>query len=459
MKKNIIISVIVCFIIVIGFIGFIFWNNKIVSIITLDINPSVKINLTRNEKVKSIEALNDDAKDIISNNLKGKSLDDTLKLITNNLVDKGYVEDGNVAILLYSNGNIKNEDIESKIKDIFNDKEMAADIIIVDNITKKDEEIAKKYNISPAKASYINSIKEDNDNIDIDSIKDKSVDEIRETKETGRYCDKDYFLEGDWCLKEIDRVTASNGDVCPRGYLEYEGKCYEETGIEETGNLLCRDGFKLEGEECIKKTSVNAVVTGYTCSKGEVRTKGEVGQTVKGAGDANDPVCVDPSSKTHPVSPCQLPASDPTERMSYGGKCYWHRAPVIASGCPGKVQVNGFCWDEAVNVYLCPNGNNNIIRNQDDYCYTILKNIKPTPSSYKCDDGMTLNGNKCIGEEKEEAMPERFCQNGYTLVNNDRCINYKNITNKENGLICNQENARLKGNICVIYEIIEAKHS
>ena len=34
--------------------GFIIWNNRIVSTITLDINPSIEINLTINEKVKSI---------------------------------------------------------------------------------------------------------------------------------------------------------------------------------------------------------------------------------------------------------------------------------------------------------------------------------------------------------------------------------------------------------------------
>ena len=48
MKKKIIIPIgIVALFLVIGFI--IFDNNKIVSTITLDINPSIEINLTRNE--------------------------------------------------------------------------------------------------------------------------------------------------------------------------------------------------------------------------------------------------------------------------------------------------------------------------------------------------------------------------------------------------------------------------
>ena len=453
MKKKVVFLVIIL-LLILGMCGFIFWNNMVTSVITLDINPSIKINLTRNDKVKSIVALNDDAKEIITNNLKGKTLNDTLKLITDNLVEKGYVENGNVAIILHSEGNIKNANIESILKEVFAEQEITIELIVIENITKEDEELAKKYDISPAKAAYISSIIEDNSNIEIEAIKDKSVSEIKETKERGVFCDKDYFLEGDWCYREVDRKPASSGKVCPKGYYEYKDKCYEETRPEETSKLVCSDEFKLQGDKCVRTTTVQAVATSYTCSQGEIKTKLEVGESVKGAGDANDPVCVDPSSKTRPVSPCKLPAGDSTERMSYGGKCYWHRAPVIAEGCPGKIQVNGACWDDASNVYVCPNSGKQ--RDKNDYCYTILKNVKPVASGYKCDDGMTLNGTKCIKEEIEDATYEKTCPSGYTLVDNDRCINISKTSNKENGLICDIENSRLRGNECIIYEMIEA---
>ena len=62
MKKKIIISIIICLILLTGILGFIIWNNRTVSTITLDINPSIEIKLNRKEQVKSITALNDDAK-------------------------------------------------------------------------------------------------------------------------------------------------------------------------------------------------------------------------------------------------------------------------------------------------------------------------------------------------------------------------------------------------------------
>ena len=459
MKKRIVVFIIIFLFIIIGLISYVFWNNRTVSVITLDINPSIEIKLTRNKKVKSVAALNEDAKNVVDDNLRGKTLDYVLNSITNNLVDNGYVDDNFVEIILYSNGNIENDKIESKIKDSFDKKQISTNVIIIESVTKEDEELDKKYHTTPAKISYIKSIEQDNKNISVKDFVTKSVSELKETKTTGRYCDIGYTLEGDWCIKEIKKVLASTGEICPTGYLEYDGKCYEEMGSKETDKLLCRDEFNLEGDECIRRISVFANVSSYTCSTGEVRTKAEVGKAPYGSGDANDPVCVDPSSKTHPVTPCQLPASDPTERLSAGGKCYWHRAPVIAEGCPGKVQVDGFCWDEAVNVYLCPNGNNSNQRDKDDYCYTVLNNVNPIPSGYKCDDGMTLDGNRCVKEEREQATHERTCPSGYTLVNNDRCINYNNTAKKENGLVCSYENSKLKNNMCIIYEKVGAKHN
>ena len=167
MKKKIIIPVILLFIIIIVFISFNIFSNKIVSTITLDINPSIEINLDKSNKIVKVAALNKEANDIISNNLKGKKLDDALKIIRDNLINKGYI-DNSAAIILYSKGNINNEELKVNIENIFNEKHVFADIIVIDNITKEDENLAKLYHISPAKASYIKSIS--NDNISIEDI-------------------------------------------------------------------------------------------------------------------------------------------------------------------------------------------------------------------------------------------------------------------------------------------------
>jgi len=292
MKKKIIIPiVVVMLILIIGLVGFVLWNNRIVSTITLDINPSFEINLTRNELVRSVVALNDDAKDIISSDLKGKSLDDTLESITNNLANN--YDNNNIDVILYTEGKIQDEDVASKVEFIFGKKDIHAEVIVIEKITKEDKKLAKEYNISPAKAFYIKSITDNNDNISIEDIANKSVTELKETKITGKYCDKGYTLEGDWCIKEIDRVKASGGEVCPKEYYEYNGKCYGETASIESENYICRDGFKLDNNKCVKEITENAIPTKYSCTKGTSKTKAEAGLTFATAGDANDIVCDD----------------------------------------------------------------------------------------------------------------------------------------------------------------------
>lgn len=456
MKKKLIILIIFLAVILVITCTILF-KNKIVSTITLDINPSIKINLDKKENVVSIIALNSEAKGIISNDMKGKTIDKALDTITKNIIDKGYIDENYVAIILHTEGNIKNSVIESKIKNSFEETLVQADIIVIDKVTKEDEKLAKEYNVSPAKVNYIKSIISENEKIKIDDFSSKSVNEIRDTKETGFYCLNDYKLEGSWCIKEMSKKTPKEGETCPQGYFEYKGKCYEETRIEDTGNISCPEGFKLENEECVNKDSIPAVATSYTCSKGMVRTKAEVGMAPKGSGGSDEPVCVD-TEVTHPVTICNLPASDPTERTSYGGKCYWHRAPVIEAGCPGKIQINGFCWDDATDIYLCPNNYNSNTRTKDDNCYKVLKNVKPIASGYKCEnDEMILEGNKCINIQKIDVIHERKCEKDSTLIENDMCINLNKSTDKINGLICD-EDYTLKNNECVKYEFIEAEH-
>lgn len=456
MKKKIIIPIIVLLVLIIGIISFIILNNRVVSTITIDINPSIEIGLNKKEKVVKVKALNEDAKKLVNKKYNNKTLDETFELLVTDLIDKGY--DNNMNVILYADGKIKDEDVSKKMEFIFGKKDIHAEIIVIEEITKEDKELAKKYNISPAKASYIKTIVKDKENISVDALANKSVNELNETQRTGKYCDSEYTLEGDWCIKEIDRIKASTGEICPNGYLEHEGKCYEEVGILEKDNYICRDEFTLKNDKCVRVHTMDAIPSKFTCTSGVEKTRLELGLTFAEAGDANYIVCVDTSNGTHPVSPCET--NDGTEYTYAGGTCYWHRAPVIAEGCPGKIQVNGECWDDASNILICVGARDGRQYNsRDEFCEGSIRYIDPVVSEYKCDDeNAKLSGNKCVIEEIEDAEKERYCPNGYTLVNNDRCINYKKTANKENGFVCNGENVKLKGDTCVIYEMIEAKN-
>ena len=453
MKKVLIVMPVMLVILVVGLI---LYNNRTISTINMDINPSIEINLKKGNKVKGVNALNDDAKEIVSNDLKGKSLEDTLDIIVKNVIDKGYTDDKQVTILLYSTGNIDNGDLRLKVGNSFMNQSIATDIIVIDKVTKEDQKLAKEYNISPAKAAYINSILKENKNMDVANLADDSARSLTETKNRGKYCDKGYELEGDWCYKEVERKKASTGDVCPNGYLEYEGKCYEEVPINHTDKLMCREEFVLDNNKCKRTVTMNAEAVKFSCTSGKAMTNLEAGYAKEGDGHANDIVCVDTSKATHPVSPCET--HDGTEYLVSGGKCYWHRAPVIDTGCPGKVRVGGECWDDATGIYICEGYRDGKRYNsKDELCEHSIKVIAPEVTEYKCPSDYSLSGSKCLKDEVEEAFNEMVCPSGYTQVFNDRCINKNKTANSEKGFVCEYENSRLKGNECIIYEVIESK--
>ena len=458
MKKKIIITIIAILVIVIGVTSFIIWDNRVVSTITLDINPSIEIKLGKNEIVKKIVALNDDAKEIINDNLNGKDLKEVVEVITEKVIEEGYIEDNYVVILLHTKGSIKNEDINNRIRNSFEEKNVNADIIVIDKMTKEDEEIAKKYNITPSKAAYINSILKENENIGIENLVNQSVNDLDETKNSGNYCEDGYFLEGNMCLKEIKRVAAKSGQVCPVEYYEYKGKCYEETPIEHTDKLICRDELKLKDGKCVRTFEREAEPSKYSCPQGEETTRLKAGLSSANDGDANEVICIDLSNAKHPVSPCET--HDGTEYTVSGGKCYWHRAPVIASGCPGKIQIGGTCWDDASNVLICEGyRDGKRYSSRSEYCEHSIKYIKPNVTEYKCPSDYTLSDSKCLKYEIEDAEYEQVCKSGYTLVDNDRCINLNKVKNKENGYVCDSTDERVKGNECVTYDVVFAKHN
>ena len=435
MKKKIIIPIgIVALFLVIGFI--IFDNNKIVSTITLDINPSVQINLTKNKKVKNVMGLNDDAKEIVTKEYNNKSLDEAFELLITKLIDKGYTKDKNIDVIVYAEGDISSEDVASKVEFNFGKEDIYTEVIVIYTISAEDEELAKKYDVSPAKISYIKSIIKDNENINIEDLSNKSVSELNETKATGKYCDKGYTLEGDWCLKEKERISATSSEVCPRGYAEHEGKCYEEIEGIEGNNYTCGEEFKLSNDKCIREQVYDAI---GKCD----------------SGNYDQGYCVEKEYIGEPTEYCRLtPATD----ILMNHKCYGPK-PTINGGCANNDKIiNGKCVD--LDSYydadwICQIEGKIQYVKAGEKCY---KETKTKPTSYYCDGNDILNGTKCETHEIEDARKEITCPNGTIPIDDgSRCLNLNKTVAKESGFICEGENSRLKGNMCVIYEMIEAK--
>ena len=90
-KKLTVVNLIIIIItlLIIGFLVFYFtyFNEKPASIITLDINPSIEIHLNEENKVIKLIPINDDAKEVINDELIGKDYNEAVTNIINRVVE------------------------------------------------------------------------------------------------------------------------------------------------------------------------------------------------------------------------------------------------------------------------------------------------------------------------------------------------------------------------------------
>ena len=436
MKKRLLI-IIPVLLLIIGIVSFILWDNRIVSYIIMDINPSIRINLDKNDKIKKIIALNKDAEKVIKG-IAPKNLDEALEIITGNVARSEFVDStGIVDVVLYTEGKVSSERVRGKIVDVIDKQHFASNIIVIDKITKEDKKLAKKYNISPSKAAYINSILKDK-KIDVNNLVNKSVSELDDTKQTGYYCDEGYTLDGSRCLKEKKRVKASTGDICPQDYYEYNGKCYEMNEGTITDNLKCNDpSATLQGKMCVSKQIYDARPN---CDDY----------------DGGLDKCVKKTYVGEAFEYCRL---TPGEDLLYNHRCL-ARKPTINGGCLGSdVVIDGWCYDTSANSgyeadWVCKTGDNPVFAEEDHKCYERTYYDVP---SYYCEGEGKVEGKKCVVIHKEGAFNERICPSGFTRVDMDVCINLNNSVAKEKGFVCDSPDSRVVDNICIIYEAKDAK--
>lgn len=443
MKKKIIIMIVILLLIICGVIAYFVFKDNSVSTITLDINPSMELKLDKEDKVIKVKALNVDAKKVISDDLKGLEYDEAIMIIINKVKDELEINDDRIVILINSTGELDKKKLQEKINDRVSEQELHVEVIVPNEITEEDKELAKKYDITEAKASYLNSIKKEHENVNIEEIVNRDITELSETERTGKTCPDDYKMDGDFCKKEINRVKAIYDKVCPEGYLGKDSKCYLEGGFTEGDTLTCMRDFTLKGTKCVREET--AYLLGRCEEGGDYRVAEKECHYREDIGPG--------------VEYCRI---TPGEDLLYNGRCLG-RKPTINGGCLGSDKViSGWCYDTSANSgyeaeWKCPDGSlvsHKDYANNGNTCYK--DTFKPALEFY-CEDGYTLENDKCYRREEDNAFLERKCNDGYTLVDNSMCLDLTKSKDLVDGYRCDDRNSKLVGDICIVYEVIDAK--
>jgi len=427
-------------------------DNKVASTVTLDINPSLEMDLNSKKDVLDVRALNGDANLILEADLKGKSWDDALKGIAEKVIEHGFAQEDQVVMIINVTGEAKGEELSNGIRHVFGEKNLDPDVIVIEDISEEDKELAKQYNITPAKAAYINKVVEENTNVKFEQLVEKPVKELKETKETGKYCDEGWNLEGDFCVREKERVAAVKSSVCPKDSEEVKGVCYKRAETEQ--EPYCKNGLTLKDGKCVGTEKVNAEAqcmvsqSEYNSKSGKCEASTYISAGTKACERSEDKMingrCASPHMGAH--------FDDPEGTIDPANECCCGDTWYPDSSAPGR----GWCYNENGDrdaITKCPSGSTyKESGTTGNGCYAVVQ----TDPEYKCSKG-TLDGNKCTVEVSKNPEYKASCKSGLTLHENRVCIDKNSTVEKEEGYSCNQKDSKLVGDQCVLMEIVDAK--
>lgn len=169
----------------------------VASVISLDVNPSIELQVNRQEKVLSCDGLNEEAAQILADmdggaDLEGTKLDVAVNAIVGSLVRHGYLDSISSAILI----SVEDKD-QSRAARLQQELTSAVDVVlqaqasnaaVLSQTVAKDgqlEQQAKNSNITTGKAALVNQVLAINSKLDFDALAGLSVEELRDLIKTG----------------------------------------------------------------------------------------------------------------------------------------------------------------------------------------------------------------------------------------------------------------------------------
>ena len=171
--------------------------HAVASVVSLDVNPSIELKVSRNEKVLVCTPLNDDAKAILADmgggaDLKGAKLDVAVNAIVGSLVRNGYLNSISSAIMISVEDNDTaraeklQRELTSTVDGVLQTSEAKASVL-TQTLTQDAglEQQARENNISTGKAALVNRVLAINPALKFDTLAKLSVEELKDLAEAG----------------------------------------------------------------------------------------------------------------------------------------------------------------------------------------------------------------------------------------------------------------------------------
>ena len=171
--------------------------HAVASVVSLDVNPSIELKVSRSEKVLVCTPLNEDAKAILADmgggaDLKGAKLDVAVNAIVGSLVRNGYLNSISSAIMISVEDNDTaraeklQRELTSTVDGVLQTSEAKASVL-TQTLTQDAglEQQARKNSISTGKAALVNRVLALNPALKFDALAKLSVEELKDLAEAG----------------------------------------------------------------------------------------------------------------------------------------------------------------------------------------------------------------------------------------------------------------------------------
>ena len=171
--------------------------HAVASVVSLDVNPSIELKVSRSEKVLVCTPLNEDAKAILADmgdgaDLKGAKLDVAVNAIVGSLVRNGYLNSISSAIMISVEDNDTaraeklQRELTSTVDGVLQTSEAKASVL-TQTLTQNAglEQQARENSISTGKAALVNRVLALNPALKFDALAKLSVEELKDLAEAG----------------------------------------------------------------------------------------------------------------------------------------------------------------------------------------------------------------------------------------------------------------------------------
>ena len=161
-----------------------FTGSDAAALVSIDVNPSIELEVDADERIIIARALNDDGKKVLSGmKLEGTDLNTGVNAIVGSMLKNGYIDElrNSVLVSVSGDGSIDTAALEATLMQEVSSALDGAGAVVAQNLDDIDDDtrkLAERYGISVGKAAFIEKIIELNPTLKVEELAPLSINEL-----------------------------------------------------------------------------------------------------------------------------------------------------------------------------------------------------------------------------------------------------------------------------------------